>query len=85
MKIRKVENSFRTVKQKFERAGAPFPPQQQEIKRIHEKTKHVKQLEAHRSLITTFFQGGSPQSVSCGSINLAMSLPSKTWPNTTCL
>jgi len=59
MKIRKVENSFRTVKQKFERAGAPFPPQQQEIKRSHE-IKHIKQLEAHQSFITTFFQGGSP-------------------------
>jgi len=49
MKIREVLNSFRTVKQKFERVVASFPPQQQETKRSYEKTKHVKQLEARHS------------------------------------
>jgi hypothetical protein len=49
MKIREVLNSFRTVKQKIERAVASFHPQQQETKKSHEKTKHVKQLEARHS------------------------------------
>jgi len=38
-----------------------------------------------QSLIVTFFLGRSPLSVSWDSINLTMSMPSKTWPNTTCL
>jgi hypothetical protein len=37
------------TKQKIESAVASFHPQQQETKKSHEKTKHVKQLEARHS------------------------------------
>ena len=35
--------------------------------------------------MTTFFFGRSPLSVSCDSISFTTSMPSRTWPNTTCL
>ncbi|EMS62570.1 hypothetical protein CFC21_000100 [Triticum aestivum] len=35
--------------------------------------------------MTTFFFGRSPLSVSDDSIVLTMSMPSRTWPKTTCL